>query len=687
MSGINIITANFTNNKRATVTRKLYKGDYGQKIQVKGLDLPEFFQVHFSHDLKSGGTAKKILSQNNEITIPDEYLTSGKTIYAWIFLHQGTDSGQTRHTITIPVIDKPDVIPAQPTPVQQDIIGQTIALLTETLEDSQAWAAGTRNGVPVTSDDETYQNNSKYYSQQAELFKEQSESNVRHYPKIIDGYWYLWDIANNQYINTWQRAQGDRDSLTQTVSGNIVYIPDGGQDLPIQKLIVNITPQQYGNGTPIYYNIRPFKSGLTQITLETRGKNLFDQSRFPLADFPKIINPDNTYYGDYYGSLRNLGYNTTSIFHINNGGFIGKVPVNDILNISFDIKYVLPRTYVVFYYTDGTDSSYSHFIGQNGYYGHYSVHSDINKKVSGVNITTIANDSSYSGIKNLQIERGTNETEYTNYAKSYTVNWAATAQPIYGGYIDLISGTLVKTYQFISEYNGETLPGHWYSDRDVYYENTLPTIGAQVVYELEEPVTYNLQPLHITTLKGDNNIWANNSNNLQIEYCVDQSLYINTKLQQAKQSGEFKGDPGYTPQKGIDYFTQEDINIVATEAKQQTIEYLGDIAIYKYQGSVNNYEDLPQTPNKGDVYNVINKYAENPPGTNWAWTGEEWDSLGGSFNVETATDQDIANMIRRLKLEYLGIEPIAGEGIAGEAILSNTMNIVGGAIVDIAQID
>ena len=43
MSSINTITANFTNNKRATVTRKLYKGDYGQKIQVKGLDLPEFF--------------------------------------------------------------------------------------------------------------------------------------------------------------------------------------------------------------------------------------------------------------------------------------------------------------------------------------------------------------------------------------------------------------------------------------------------------------------------------------------------------------------------------------------------------------------------------------------------------------------------------------------------------------------
>lgn len=33
--------------------------------------------------------------------------------------------------------------------------------------DSEAWAQGTRDGTPVSSDDETYENNSKWYSQQA----------------------------------------------------------------------------------------------------------------------------------------------------------------------------------------------------------------------------------------------------------------------------------------------------------------------------------------------------------------------------------------------------------------------------------------------------------------------------------------------------------------------------------------
>ena len=35
----------------------------------------------------------------------------------------------------------------------------------ESAEDSEAWAQGTRNGVEVSSDDPTYQHNSKWYSE------------------------------------------------------------------------------------------------------------------------------------------------------------------------------------------------------------------------------------------------------------------------------------------------------------------------------------------------------------------------------------------------------------------------------------------------------------------------------------------------------------------------------------------
>ncbi len=49
MSGINIITANFSNNGRQSITRKLYQYDYGQKVNIRGLSLPSIFQVHISN--------------------------------------------------------------------------------------------------------------------------------------------------------------------------------------------------------------------------------------------------------------------------------------------------------------------------------------------------------------------------------------------------------------------------------------------------------------------------------------------------------------------------------------------------------------------------------------------------------------------------------------------------------------
>lgn len=69
-------------------------------------------------------------------------------------------------------------------------------------------------------------------------------------------------------------------------------------------------------------------------------------------------------------------------------------------------------------------------------------------------------------------------------------------------------------------------------------------------------------------------------------------------------------------------------------------------SLYSFKGSVQTYGDLllVQSPNVGDTYNVIT--GNNPEvdeaswpafssGTNFAWDGEEWDSLGGSFDLSS----------------------------------------------------
>lgn len=85
-------------------------------------------------------------------------------------------------------------------------------------------------------------------------------------------------------------------------------------------------------------------------------------------------------------------------------------------------------------------------------------------------------------------------------------------QTVYGGTVDATSGTLTATMANIASYDGETLPGKWISDRDVYAPDTTPTTGAQVVYELAEPVEVELTPQQIETLIGTNNVWSDGGN-------------------------------------------------------------------------------------------------------------------------------------------------------------------------------
>ena len=67
---------------------------------------------------------------------------------------------------------------------------------------------------------------------------------------------------------------------------------------------------------------------------------------------------------------------------------------------------------------------------------------------------------------------------------------------------------LTVTDGYIASYNGETLPSTWISDRDTYAEGTSPTTGAEVVYKLANPQTYQLDGNQIKSLLGNNNAWC-----------------------------------------------------------------------------------------------------------------------------------------------------------------------------------
>ena len=63
---------------------------------------------------------------------------------------------------------------------------------------------------------------------------------------------------------------------------------------------------------------------------------------------------------------------------------------------------------------------------------------------------------------------------------------------------------------------------------------------------------------------------------------------------------------------------------------------------YRYKGTVQNYDDLPTENNEiGDTYNVVEPYGDYPGGTNFAWTGSDWDALGGNWDFNYMTDAEI----------------------------------------------
>lgn len=139
----NIVTAVFGASK-VVRTRALYQWDYGQVLQFSDLDLPDAYTVHFSNQ-SEGGVAKAMVGNSNGVDIPDEYLTTGQTIYAWVFLHTGANDGETRYMTITPVTPKSKDIDEPPTPVQQGVVDQAIAALNAGVEAAQEAAESVQN--------------------------------------------------------------------------------------------------------------------------------------------------------------------------------------------------------------------------------------------------------------------------------------------------------------------------------------------------------------------------------------------------------------------------------------------------------------------------------------------------------------------------------------------------------------
>ena len=112
----------------------------------------------------------------------------------------------------------------------------------------------------------------------------------------------------------------------------------------------------------------------------------------------------------------------------------------------------------------------------------------------------------FTTLNNINISISSDGTvENTN---TYQINVPVAAGDVYSAKINPIQGKFYVTSGYIDRYNGETLPGQWWSDRDDYSEGTIPTTNAEVVYELNEEdyVKYDITPIVIPLFFRNNQI-------------------------------------------------------------------------------------------------------------------------------------------------------------------------------------
>lgn len=291
--------------------------------------------------------------------------------------------------------------------------------------------------------------------------------------------------------------------VSRTASGNPATFVDGTA-ADVKDLRVTITPAQSGSGDPSPTNIRPI-TGINSVTVTRTGKNLI-----------------------HLGNFNSSKNGVTAV--CNNGVVTFSGTSTDFAQLSLsNVASLTPGQYILSGCpAGGSGAKYDLRIDNNTVDYGSGVTFDVAKARLANIYWTIRSGVNTNGLVFRPMIRrasGTDATFETYQGQTVTVSLTDGANPltVYGGTLDVTTGTLSVTWANIASYNGEALPGRWISDRDVYASGATPTTGAQVVYELATPVTYQLTPQQLATLHGYNAV-STDSASVSVTYKADTSI-------------------------------------------------------------------------------------------------------------------------------------------------------------------
>lgn len=152
MAETKIIKAVF-GSTRSIITQPRYTSDYGQVIEVVGVNLPEYFETYFANS--PNDKAKKVLGHNGRVTIPQEYTANPGYVYAWVMVHDDITDGRAMYTIKVPIKKRAEPTDEEPLPEEVDIISQAIGALNDAVERTSASAQTASDKASEASDSAT----------------------------------------------------------------------------------------------------------------------------------------------------------------------------------------------------------------------------------------------------------------------------------------------------------------------------------------------------------------------------------------------------------------------------------------------------------------------------------------------------------------------------------------------------
>lgn len=112
-------------NEKITYAEPITRVDYGLRLRIKGIALPDSYEVDFSQN-EEGGESVTVIGDAQGAEIPAFLIKTGKDIYAFLFW-VGEGYGRRVKKIMIPNEAGPDRTDITPEPAEQSVIDQTIA--------------------------------------------------------------------------------------------------------------------------------------------------------------------------------------------------------------------------------------------------------------------------------------------------------------------------------------------------------------------------------------------------------------------------------------------------------------------------------------------------------------------------------------------------------------------------------